>query len=205
MKNKKTDLTKIIKKYKSKIILLFVILILLAFFDYFSIPLKHHIYIKNINFEFWELLLNLLTPLIIFFLTYKLIDEEEKEKNQNRKQLLIKLIEDTYKKIELWLGIMADGKLGIILESTKVNKKDALVNIENQVFSNNETIMDLVKEGILSEEIIYNYIEIKGMFETYNCLYGQKENLELIQKYESKIEERISTAKQSLTKKDNGE
>lgn len=188
------------KIIKYKMIIIVVILLVI---DYFNILSTNGIKVSNLNLSLW----NICIPFIILFVTYELINKKEDERFNNKKELLILLINDVYNNCLFWIDIIENGKFNKISEDEfKLNKKQLRNSyniIEENVFENHNIIIDLIKDGLIADEIINGYIKIKKEFKNYITIYKFKTKKEINieireQELKDKINEEIKKLKNNI-------
>lgn len=191
------------KIIKYKMIIIVVIVILLLVIDYLNILSTNGIKVSNLNLSLW----NICIPFIILFVTYELINKKEDERFNNKKELLILLINDVYNNCLFWIDIIENGKFNKISEDEfKLNKKQLRNSyniIEENVFENHNIIIDLIKDGLIADEIINGYIKIKKEFKNYITIYKFKTKKEINieireQELKDKINEEIKKLKNNI-------
>lgn len=188
------------KIIKYKMIIIVVILLVI---DYFNILSTNGIKVSNLNLSLW----NICIPFIILFVTYELINKKEDERFNNKKELLILLINDVYNNCLFWIDIIENGKFNKISEDEfKLNKKQLRNSyniIEENVFENHNIIIDLIKDGLIADEILNGYIKIKKEFKNYITIYKFKTKKEINieireQELKDKINEEIKKLKNNI-------
>jgi len=152
-------------------LILILITILMDFFNLFStISCK-------LNSSFLEIIINNIIIIMIFIITYFLIDKrnmkKEEEKKKNQEYVLKQLLVETYTECKKTIKLLDNNEIlsKYIVPKVDFNKTDfdnvVVTNLKNSPFKNENTILDLFKEGIFSTIHLHNYFRIKSEYQGY--------------------------------------
>lgn len=78
------------------IILISLIIIGMIIFDYFNILYKNNIIISNFNIDVWDIIVNLMVVITLYFITYKKIDKKLIEQANNKRDIAYLLLKKAY-------------------------------------------------------------------------------------------------------------
>lgn len=152
-------------------LILILITILMDFFNLFStISCK-------LNSSFLKIIINNIIIIMIFIITYFLIDKrnmkKEEEKKKNQEYVLKQLLVETYTECKKTIKLLDNNEIlsKYIVPKVDFNKTDfddvVVTNLKNSPFKNENTILDLFKEGIFSTIHLHNYFRIKSEYQGY--------------------------------------
>lgn len=140
--------------------------------DYFNIPSRWGLRVADIN---WDLSLSVLTNLIVIILyvfTYETLDRRSAEKEDNKKNISVFLLQQSYDQCSFYLKTLNDK----FVEKYVVPKMDfdggpeqnrVVVNLKNAPFANEDLIISLINDGQVSLEEIQGYYRIKQLFSQF--------------------------------------
>lgn len=152
------------KKQIFSVVMLFVLLMTIDYFNIFSI--------KRISLDFFTGILNVVVIIILFLITYHTLDRVSKEKEQNKKEIAKILVNDIYKQVDFMLeNILTDD----IVENNIVPKIDfnacgeheLITNLKKDPFRNEGQLYNLIEDGQLSKKDFLKYLEIKKDYSSY--------------------------------------
>lgn len=156
------------------IILLFIaLLVAIIFIDSLNV---FSIYIKNINYEVQSIVVNAIVVIFVFYITYSLVDQKtiaiEEEKKKNKVNTLKVLLTSAYTKCEETCKMLDNNEIveKVIVPKTKnepMYKDDIIREIRDVPFKNEEYIINLFNDGIISSERLNQYIHIKQLYQEY--------------------------------------
>lgn len=168
------------KKKKNNIricmILFFIFLLfifcMLIIIDYNNGLSKIGLRVTNFNWNLIGILVDTLTLLLIFILTYLLIDSYNIEKNENKKKIVKKLLKNDYEACLRYLKILSDKKQ-LVYICNKVDRDKLLW--ENRVlleyidtpFDNEKMIVDYASQGVVDNDLFQNYNRIKNTYKDF--------------------------------------
>ena len=161
----KTEIT-----YKIIIISL-IMIIAFIFLDYINILSIIKLKTENFNFDFLNIIINTIIVIMLYLITYFLIDKENIRKNNTQKDILKSLLKETYKECINYINILDYETLSkYIVPKIDFNSTTENIiskNIKNNAFSNHDTIIELFKIGIVSIDNFNTYIEIRKDYFSY--------------------------------------
>ncbi len=197
MKNFKFVEVSIVKKEFIKSFVIFIeLIIILMLMDYMNFPTFLRFGLSNINIDFCMGILNTGVIIILYLITYKVLDERTVQRENNKKEISVLLIKECYLECISYLKILNQEAV----EKYIVPKVDfdavenrIVNNLQNAPFLNESIIMDLLKDGQISKKQIETYIIIKGKFRQYinvRITFYDKEKYYKI--YERELQEMIT-------------
>lgn len=149
-------------------------IIIILTIDYFNI--FSHISSK-LNSSFLEIIINNIVIIMIFLVTYFLIDkrnmEKEAERKDNQKYVLKLLLIETYNECKEVIELLDRDEIlrRYVIPKVDFNKTDAdnvvIINLQNDPFKHENIIMELFKEGIFSKMYLQNYLKTKRNYQGY--------------------------------------
>lgn len=155
-----------------KIITIFSILIIgITISDYMNLPSSFmRLKISNMNWDFYMGSLNVITVVVLYVITYKVLDQREIKKEKNKKEISALLIKNCYDQCNSYIKMLNKE----MVEKSIVPKIDfnstrpgIIINLQNAPFENENIIMDLVKDGQITKRQIESYLNVKQKFSEY--------------------------------------
>lgn len=162
------------KKIKITILVSLVLIAVFVLIDFSNI---FSTIFSKLNWTFLEIIINNVILIMLFFITYFLIDKRNMDKNDEKmnnqeyvlKQLLIETYTECIKTIELLDNNEVLSRY--IVPKVDFNKTDSdnfvVTNLKNSSFKNENIILELFKEGIFSTIYLRNYLRIKNEYQEY--------------------------------------
>lgn len=158
---------------KSKIIILVIsfILLILAYLilDYYNVIGVLSLNVDRINFDLLSIFINNLIVIVLFLITYFLVDEKNSKARRNKKEIVKYMIEDDYKTVLRYLDILEDKtQLKMIMEN--INKDSYLIrndyfnNWMDVSFKNYNDIMQYSSQGLIDVEVLKKYLYIRSNY-----------------------------------------
>lgn len=201
LKEKRTKET---KKLKLLLPILMIILISLIFLDYFNVLSKYQIMVTNFNLDFWNIFINLLVVIILYIITYSLIDKKIVEQSKNKSNIAFLLLKETYSACKEDIEWME--KEDYRNDASKKIKGDEDLNnsvvyrrLVESPFENHDMILSFAKEGIITSTQLEDYLIVKKEFRifiTMSIVFYDK--FEYVIDSKSKIEKNIDRAMNNL-------
>ena len=162
------------------------------------------------NWDIVSLIVNNVTVLDIFIITFILIDNKNIKKETNKEKIATQMLALTYKECNKYINFLTDEivKNYIIKKcdfSKTVNKHDNIIytNLENAPFTFENQILNFSNEGIINADNFNNFINLKQLYMDYidkrlsfydiPVLYTPLKN-----KLEKYIDEKLNQIKSSL-------
>jgi len=187
------------KNLKTLISILIVIMILIV--DYIEIPSILGLDMSNMNWDF----LNIIVVIILYIITYKALDERTVQKENNKKEVALFLMEQSYQSCKRYIDMLNQEVVErYILPKMDFNstKNTVLESLQEIPFNNDSNILDLVKDGQISRLQIEGYLKVKAD-------YGQYINMRILfydapEIYEKLKEKLFITINEELEKINNG-
>lgn len=132
---------------------------------------------SKLNWTFLEIIINNVILIMIFFITYFLIDKINMDKNDekmnNQEYVLKQLLIETYTECRKTIELLDNNEVlsKYIVPKVDFNKNDSdnfvVTNLKNSSFKNENIILELFKEGIFSTIYLHNYLRIKNEYQKY--------------------------------------
>lgn len=155
---------------KRTIIISILLIIGITVLDYINLPTLLGLSISNINWNFYMGILNIISVLLVFIVTFKTLNKKEIVREKNKKDISILLLEECYKECQNYIDFLNDE----IVKKYVVPKIDfdstdhkIVKNLQIAPFENENIIMDLVKDGQIPKQQIEGYFNIKRKFGQY--------------------------------------
>ena len=177
------------------ILITFFICCVVALVDVFNIPSR--IGITSVNIDAQVGLINTIITIALFTAAYVLIDRWEAKKNNNKQEIAKKLLEVTYIRCKKYLDPQL---INVLTFAAGVLKNQE--RYEDNPFENNEQIVQLAMDGIITVEWFKDYLSIKSLFETYINAYqafkDDEEMREVLDNLRSALLQEIDMSMNSL-------
>lgn len=157
------------KKLVKIIVIYILIIVVFILFDYFNVL---HFITSQMNSNYFSILINTLTTIFLFILSYILINKkinesETNQKNNKEASLLIMLKEtydDCYESVEFFCNESTLKKY-IVPKVDFNSTKDTFLEFQfDRVFKYDLKILDMVSDGIVDKETLKQYLSIKKIF-----------------------------------------
>ncbi|EIA19339.1 hypothetical protein [Listeria fleischmannii] len=150
------------------ILLLVISIIFVIFLDYINLPTHLGLHIANIN---WTLI-NITVIILLYIITYNILDRKSAEKENNKGKISKLLIKECYELcLEMDKSLSEEIVNKFIVPKVDFNipsTDDPLSQrLENLPFANENIILELIKDGQLTEEHIAGYFNVKKAYQRY--------------------------------------
>lgn len=162
------------KKIKITILVSLVLIAVFVLIDFSNI---FSTIFSKLNWTFLEIIINNVILIMLFFITYFLIDkrnmDENDEKMNNQEYVLKQLLIETYTECIKTIELLDNNEVlsRYIVPKVDFNKTDSdnfvVTNLKNSSFKNENIILELFKEGIFSTIYLRNYLRIKNEYQEY--------------------------------------
>lgn len=155
---------------KNIIILCIVLSIILTVLDYINLPSIVGLKMTNINWDFLIGILNCIIVIVLYVITYKTLDKRTVERETNKKDISDLLLKECYKECKKYVEMLDEETVEKhILPKMDFNSTDNVIitNLQESPFSNENVIMDFVKDGQMTREEIGVYLKIKEKYRQY--------------------------------------
>jgi len=159
---------------KLKIIILictFAILsIVYIVFDYTNFLSRILVNINNINIDLLSIFFTNLVVILLYIITYFIVDQKKTLERKNKKEIMKYMIKDDYKTCLRYLNILEDKKqLKLIVdninsEEVGLYKNDYFNKWMDVSFKNYNDIMQYSNQGIVAIYILEQYLYIKSEY-----------------------------------------
>lgn len=149
--------------------------------------------VSNINDGMFSACLNAMVVIVLYIISYFVIDKRAIRKEKNAKDVVDVLVEDTYKKCKDMLSLVDNS--GFVGEhifpkvsGDKMAFQDEFVtHLKRHPFSSYEIIMQFCLNGIIDKEYLEKYLRVKSIYErlVYNrvVFFDLQEPKNELQKY----------------------
>lgn len=162
---------------KKTIIISILIIIGITGLDYINLPTLLGMNISNINWDFYMGLLNIVSVLVVFAITYQTLNkrevkihEKEIEREKNKYNISLLLLEDCYTECLNYINILnqenVDNYVLPKIDFDSTNPK-IISNLQNAPFESESYLMDFVKDGQITRSQIEGYLIVKRKFRQY--------------------------------------
>ena len=155
---------------KNNMMITIILIISLIIFDYMNLPSLLGLNMSNINWNFCMGILNIVVVIMLYVITYKKLDKRTIEREKNKKEISILLINECYQQCIKHVELLSEETIEkYIVPKIDFNSTDnkLIRNLADSPFVNENIIMDLVKDGQIAKQRIEKYFEIKGAFSQY--------------------------------------
>lgn len=145
-----------------------IVLLIVFILDVINISDLINIPLYNINLDLW----NILIIVILYILTYEIIDKRDNKRKQNQEELARILLEETYKECDKYKNMIDSEIFKRICpkrfpgDQTMENNA-AYHDIRKAPFEHDSIIFSLGEEGIISASEMLNYINVKNKYSIY--------------------------------------
>lgn len=115
---------------------------------------------------------NIIVVIVLYVLTYKILDERNIEREKNKNEISVLLIKECYHEcleyVELIKQDIVEKYIVPKIDFNSTNyEKTIISNLQNSPFLNESIIMDLVKDGQINKRQIEGYFEIRKKYQQY--------------------------------------
>lgn len=159
-------------KKSSKIVssipgILFIIYLLL---DYFDIPEKLELNLGNIEIDLFSLFFNSLIVVVLYLVSFYLIDSRQIKKENNARALAKMLIKNTYEICKDNLELLNDSEEVARYIIPKVDGNEPIADskvikhLQGLPFDTFEQVMHLAESGYVDEREIENYLYVRSEY-----------------------------------------
>lgn len=154
-----------------KVYLLLLIPIILIILDFLNVP-SHIFDMKRINWAFSMGIINSTVIISLYIITYIILDKRTMEKEQNKRNICILLIRKAFEEAKSQVELL-DAEFVKKYFVPKVDFNTILVNdemfiqVSNIPFQNDKLILELAKDGQISEEILDGYFKVKASYKSF--------------------------------------
>ena len=161
-----------------KTIAVFALLVLgVTVLDYMNIPSLLGLYVSNMNWGFYAGFLNAVVVLAVFAITYKVLTEREikihnKEllREENKLGISLLLVRGCYEECKSYIDLLSEETVNnhIVpkIDFNSINPR-IIGNLRIAPFSSENIILDLAKDGQITEEQIAGYFKVRRKYEEY--------------------------------------
>ena len=154
--------------------MLFVIYVI---FDYLNVPQSIGLSSERINTDFFAVFLNSVIVVVLYIISYYLVDRRQIQKDANSKDTANILLLYTYKECLKNLQIVGDSEVvkEFIFPKVDVNKpvteNKIIMNLQCLPFSSKREILELSKIGCVDKDVLARYLHIQ---QEYNHIITMK-------------------------------
>lgn len=153
-------------------ILISIICLMLFFLDYYDVLSKNNIHIWRINIDFWSMLINSVIVIVLYIITYVLIDKRRIKQEENKKNIANLLLRKVYSECLDDIKRMESKDYRTAMAS-KINFDNSIGDepvyqkLMESPFDNHEMILSFAKEGVIKAETLEKYLNIKREFRVF--------------------------------------
>jgi hypothetical protein len=150
--------------------ILILIIASLVILDYINIPSFLGLRMSNINWDFCMGFLNITVVIILYLITFRTLDARSIEREINKKEVSILLIKQCYQEILDyidWLNQETVEKIIVPKMDFNSTNNKILDNLQNSPFQNEDIIIDLVKDGQITKNLLEGYLKLKVKYRKY--------------------------------------
>lgn len=154
-----------------KIYLLLLVPIILIVMDFLNLP-SYMFNMGKINWDFSSSVINSVVVIILYLITYIVLDRRTAEKEKNKNKICILLIRNAFEEAKSQAELLSSE----IIEKYLVPKVDfnavlindeMIIQVSNVPFQNDKLILELAKDGQISEEILSGYFKVKASYQSF--------------------------------------
>lgn len=149
-----------------------VINIIIFLIDYYNLFSKIGGIPSNLNYNLLSITIGNSVVILLYAITYKLIDKKQYEKENNKRNTSLLLLKETYVSCEEMIKVFDDEKM-----RQRVSKKcnwdlhefedPMMQHLQNLPFTNDNSITSSVMEGIITPSEYRTYIRIKKQYRQF--------------------------------------
>ena len=161
-----------------KTILVFLLLTTgITILDYANIPSLMGLNMSNINWDFYMGALNVIAVIIIFIITFETlnrreieINEQEMAREKNKYDISFMLLKSCYEECISYINLLNDELVEkYIIPKVDFNSSESKIvnNLQTAPFINENIILELVKDGQITENVVAGYFNIKRRYREY--------------------------------------
>lgn len=139
--------------------------------DIINIPTKLGVNIANINMDLFSAYLDAVIVIVLYLITYYLIDKRQIDRDNNTRELAKVMMLNTYMECLDDLEIVND-RASVAeyiipkIDGDKVPGDNPVIfNLQNIPFSTKADVLDIAKNGHLSRKTIKDYLEIQKEYQ----------------------------------------
>lgn len=152
----------------ARLLIFFIAVIIIGIFDFMNISSVIGIPFENINLDLW----NILIVIILFIITYEIIDRRDNNRKKNQEEIASVLLNETYKDCCEYIKLIDSQKFKemcpkIFPGDQTIENNTAYYNLRDAPFEYDSNIFALAEQGIISHSDIKQYIEIKNQYHIF--------------------------------------
>lgn len=151
-----------------KVLILIIASLVLS--DYINLPSLLGFKMSNINWDFCMGILNIIVVIILYLITFRTLDARTIERENNKKEVSILLIEQCYQEVldyVDWLNQETVEKYIVPKVDFNSTNNKILDNLQNSPFLNEDIVIDLAKDGQITKKKLDGYLKIKVKYRKY--------------------------------------
>ncbi len=148
----------------------FVVYIIL---DYVNIPTFLGIKMNNISYDLLSIFIDISVLILLYIVSYRIIDKRQIDKDENAKQTANILIKASYDKCLRYLSIIDNQQLLEQYVIPKIDFNEAQLdspvakNFQNNPFEEYASILSLAENGAVDKTDLLTYLEIEDLYKGY--------------------------------------
>lgn len=151
-----------------KILILIIVSFVIIY--YINLPSFLGFKMSNINWDFCMGILNITVVIVLYLITFRTLDARTIERENNKKEVSILLIEQCYQEIldyVDWLNQETVEKIIVPKVDFNSTNNKILDNLQNSPFLNEDIVIDLAKDGQITKKKLEGYLKIKVNYRKY--------------------------------------
>lgn len=156
---------------RNVILISVILLVIYLFLDITNFFCVWDLKVSNINDGLFSTLLNVSVVVVLYIISYLVIDKRAIKKEKNAKDVVDVLIEDTYKKCKDMLEDLNDRSFvqeyiwPKLSPEKPIFEDKFLKHLTDSPFSSHETIMQFCISGVIEKTYINEYLYVKSIYE----------------------------------------
>ena len=158
------------KGFMKNVVIVIVLFIALFIVDYINLPTLLGVKVSNINWGICMGIISSMVTIVLYLITYNILDARTVQREENKKDISILLIKESYNECMNYIQFLNQESVEkYIVPKVDFNSaNDTIINnLQNAPFSNENIIWDLVKDGQIEKKQMEGYLKIKEKFRKY--------------------------------------
>lgn len=158
-------------KVKNIIFISAILLFVYLFIDITNFFSVWNFKVSNINYTLFAACLNALVVIVLYIISYLVIDSRTIRREKNARDVVDVLIENTYKSCIDMLSLVEDRgfvekhMFPKVSEDKMAFQDEFIIHLKSHPFSSHETIMQFCLNGIIDKEYLEEYLYVKSIYE----------------------------------------
>ncbi len=139
--------------------------------DFFDVPTLLGLDVSRFNFDALSLIVGNILVVVIFFITYFIIDSRDVKKDNNQKEVAYLLLKNTYEYCSILINSFYNDSYRESYVKTSGKDNSELESEINRIaelpFINSNMIFDFAASGVIDKDTFEEYIDIKNGFQDF--------------------------------------